>query len=227
MRLGMIIAFTAISLAQRPGPGRTVDSVCWKGFCDYLMVRGGTVIDCGTNPPEIGPRVVTVGKYVPAAQALVPKDEAPVYEARTPSGWTVVASGYLDKPALAVHVRTRFFDPSGKVRLTASGDPIFLRARAGRLFGGADEEAAVCESDVHAYTDRCRIWWLPPRGSSAPIKIFDQWSTRIAGFNTEGPQVGVVAVRQTEVNGDPLRVLHEQELWLWDAAAKTLTKAPN
>jgi hypothetical protein len=152
-----LIWATALQAAGVPGQ---IDSIC-RAHCEILAVQDGRVKFIDQWPPT---RSLDFGKYVSAAQRLVPGSEAPVLDLRSPRGWRVISSVFLDHGEDEILMHLRFFDPGESLRLTEAVLATLEQTEIGYLFGGSDEIFAITSNADHSYNSQTEIWLLSDRG---------------------------------------------------------------
>lgn len=181
-----------------------IDSIC-RDHCQILAVQKGGVILIDEWPPA---RTVDLGKYAPAAQGFVPRNEAAVRDLRSPNGWHVVASVYLDHEQDDVLVHVRFFEPNKRLVTTTDALELLERFEIGRLAGGKDELLAFASTEEHSYNDQTELWYLPPNGEPKLVLT-------VAGTFNHFTPYGVVVSRQTYdgVHSQTKGTVEEQYVW--------------
>jgi hypothetical protein len=216
----ILIAFQ-IAAASITVPGQ-IDVGC-QGYCSALAVQSGVVRFVEMAPHA--PRTLAIGSYDRADQHLVPRTEAPIRGLRTPLGWRVVVSAFLDHDQLETKFRLRFFDPLRKLQATYDALSAIEGARIGHLFGGADEIVAITSDEEHAYNVLTEIWFLPEQGPPKNlIRVRGTFSNFSVGSAAKAP--GVTIARQThdgvraETKGTVLN------FYAWDGKSKSLIQHP-
>jgi hypothetical protein len=124
-----------------------VDRVCRNGNCDVLTVQQGVV-------RLVDPlRALDLGRYLPAAQHFVPRDEAPIRNLLSPRQWRIVISAFLDHTINSeAGLRLRFFGSDGGLRATDDVLMAIEQVEEGRLFGGDDEIFGIQSNEEHSTT---------------------------------------------------------------------------
>ena len=174
---------------------------------------------------RLSSRGIDLGGYVPAAQALVPRTEAPVRDLQTPRGWRVVASVYLDHKAMGARAHICFFAPGGALRWTQEVMEWIEQTEIGTLFGDPDEIFAVTSNEEHAYNVQTQIWLLPRAGKPklllAAPGVFQHFTD-----GAPGNAAGVMLALQTYdgVHADTKRSV--EQFYAWDPSAQNLTPRP-
>jgi hypothetical protein len=197
-------------------PGQ-VDSIC-RINCKILAVQEGTVRLIDQSPPT---RNLVLGKYMPAAQHLVPKTEAPILNLRSTRGWRIVASPYLDHNQDELLIHLRFFGPEGRIRRTGDALMQIVQTSLGSLFGEDDEIFSITSGEEHAYNDQTEIWLLPQRGVPQLLLKFQGTYENFSPL-TRGRKPGVMIARQTYdgVHAETKGIV--QEFWTWDPKKRSL-----
>ena len=224
-RLRAVIApgtFTLLNLfAAVPGE---IDRSCWKSpvagsaenVCQILTVDRDMVT-------FIEPlRTIKLDRYVSVAQRFVPRTEAPIRDLRSPQGWRIVVSSFLNHAEKSAMLRVRFFDPDSHLRGKADLAMALEDIEVGRLFGGSDEIVAVQSNEEHSYNSQTDIWLLARQG--APRRLLTINAT-ISKFSTgsNGAPPGVAIHRQTYDGIHAETKGWAEEFWVWDSANKSLT----
>ena len=217
----MILALAIFQVAAASGVPGAIDRVC-GAYCEVLAVQGDTVRFIDQWPPA---RTLVLGTYARTAQDLVPRPEAPISDLRSPGGWRVVASVYLDHEEDAALTHLRFFNPSGELLGVATALPAIEQAEVGRLFGGADDVFATTSNEEHSYGSRTAIWLLPP---GAPPKLLVEVQGTYERFfgPAAGETPGVTIARQTYDGVHPETKGTVREFYEWDRDAKSLRLRP-
>src|ERR1700749_1607668 len=136
MNLALIILQLVAAHVKAPGE---IDSIC-STYCQVLAVQQGQVRFIDFVPPS---RNLLLGKYLPGDQHLVPKTEAPIRDLRSPQGWRVVVSAYMNHDQEAVLLRVRFFGRDGPSRGTIDAFAELESASRGTPFAGVEEICAI------------------------------------------------------------------------------------
>jgi hypothetical protein len=199
-------------------PGQ-IDSIC-RDQCEILAVQEGTVRFIDQWPPT---RNLDLGKYAPAAQRLVPRTEAPVRDLRSPRGWRVVASVYLDHDEDEILMHIRFFGPDGKLRTTSGVLSALEQTAIGNLFGGNDEVFAITSNEEHAYNAQTELWLLPERGDPKLLIEIQGVPQNFSG-QAAGTVPGVMIARQTYDGVRSETKGTVQEFYAWEPKTKSLKK---
>ena len=197
-------------------PGQ-IDSIC-GAHCEILAVQEGRVRFIDQRPPT---RSVDLGKYIPTAQPLVPRTEAPVRDLRSQSGWRVVTSVYLDHGEDAILTHIRFFGPDGTLRGTDDVLSLVEQAKIGTLFDGSDQIFAVTSNEEHAYNVQTKMWFLPSTGGPKLLATIPGTFQQFAD-GAGGKVAGVTVKRQTYdgVHADTKGTV--DQFYVWDRSTKTL-----
>jgi hypothetical protein len=196
-------------------PPAEVDRHCRNGYCDVLNVRDGVVRLVDSQ------RTLDLGKYVAAAQDLVPRNEAPIRVLLSPSGWRIVVSAFLGHADEAeAGLRVRFFGPDTRLRMMDTVLMALEQVEIGRLFGGDDEILAIQSNEEHSYNSRTDIWLLPERG--APKRLIDVGAKFGKVAKDPGTRPGIWISRQTYDGVHAETKGWEDEFWIWDAKNKSL-----
>jgi hypothetical protein len=211
MKTALIVFQLAAATVTAPGQ---IDSVC-RGFCATLAVQDGAVRLVDLMPPT---RNLVVGNYIRADQHLVPATEAPVRDLRSPRGWRVIVSAFLDHEDVAVRLRLRFFDPSGALREQGDLLSALVSAQIGTLFDG-DEIFGVTSMEEHAYNDQLEIWLLPESGKPRLLLELPGSFRAIVGS-----ALGVTVERETYDGVNAETKGRVQEFWAWDPKTKALIR---
>jgi hypothetical protein len=211
----LLISFQILA-ATATVPGQ-IDSIC-RAHCEVLAVQDGKVKFIDRWPPT---RNLDLGKYAPAAQRLVPRTEAPVLDLRSPRGWRVVASVYLDHDEDEILMHLRFFGPDERLRLTGGVLFTLEQADIGNLLGGSDEIFAITSNEEHAYNSQTEIWLLPERGDPKPLLQFPGVFQDFSG-QAAGSVPGVTIARQTYDGVHAETKGTVEEFYTWDRDRKTL-----
>jgi hypothetical protein len=201
--------------AQSGVPG-AVDSICKEEKCSVLAVQGAEVklVDQSLN------RTIALGRYAPSARGIVPRTEAPVHDVKSPHGWRIIVSVYLDHDEDDFHAHLRVFGPNGKL-LAADGVLSMVSGlEMGTLIGGNDDILAVTSYEEHAYNTETDVWLLPAQGDP---RVLVGITGGFRGFIGRNPVRGVTMRRQTydgehaETKGIVI------ETYSWNPRTKMLT----
>jgi hypothetical protein len=166
-------------------------------------------------------RTLELGKYVPAAQHLVPRNEAPIRSLPSSRGWRIVISAFLDHAnGFGSDLRLRFLGPDGNLRATDTVLMTLEQVETGRLFGGDDDILAVQSNEEHSYNSRTAIWLLPEHG--APKQLIDANATFGKFLKGSGTRPGIWISRQTYDGVNAATKGWVDEFWVWDAKNKSL-----
>lgn len=211
-----VLAMIPLLAAAAALPGQ-IDSIC-REHCDALAVQDGKVRFIDQWPPA---RTLDLGKYQPAAQALVPRTEAPILDLHSPRGWHIIVSVYLDHEEDEPETHVRFFSPDGMLRATQNVLLSVEGTELGKLFGDSDEVFAIASWEEHAYNVQSKIWLLPAVG--APTLLLDipgVFQRFLSG--AQGNAAGVTVARQTYdgVHADTKGAL--EEFYAWNPTTKSL-----
>ena len=209
-------SFTTALLFQLAGaaadvPGH-IDSIC-RNQCEILAVQDGRVKLIDQWAPAA--RTIDLGKYASAAQGLIPQTEAPVHDLRSPHGWRIVASVYLDHQRDEASAHVRFFAPDGRLLATKGALELVESLELGEFAGGADEIVALTSEEEHAYNDQTELWYLPTPGEP---KLVLATGGAFERFNSDG----AVLARQTYdgVHADTKGVV--DDFYTWDHRSQTM-----
>lgn len=199
------------ALAPDPVTGRTED------VCEILAVDHGDVVYV-----EPGIRRMVIGQYVSAARSFVPAPEAPIRDVRSPSGWHVVVSSFLDCKEVSAELRVRLFRPDGTLGGVSDILTVLEGIEVGYLFGDGDDVLAIQSSEEHSYNSRTDVWLLPNRGE--PQRLLDINATlgRFSGA-VKGARPGVWVNRQTYDGVHASTKGWVGEFWVWNHQRKSLT----
>ncbi len=213
MKTALFIIFPFL-VAEAAQPAE-VDRFCHSGDCDVLAVHQGEVKLTDSL------RSLNLGDYVPAAQYLVPRQEAPIRSLVSTRRWRIVVSAYLDhSDESEAGLRVRFFGPEGKLRAT---DQVLMgleQIRIGRLFGGDDDILAIQSNEEHSYNSRTDIWLLPEHG--VPRRLIDANAT-FGKFSKDGGDRGGVWISRQTYDGVHAETKGwRDEFWAWDARSQSL-----
>lgn len=182
------------------------------------MVRGSVTYT------QAGFRSLVIGKYVGAAQSLVPRTEAPIRDLRSLRGWRIVVSSFLprDKESDA-RLRIRFFDPDAKLRSTDEALMALEEIEVGRLFGGTDDVAVIQSNEEHSYNSMLDMWLLPERDK--PQKLINGLNATLGRFSEgdNGTAPGLWIRRQTYDGIHAETKGWIDQFWRWNPAKKSLT----
>ncbi|MGH9533620.1 MAG: hypothetical protein ACRD2E_02045 [Terriglobales bacterium] len=225
MIAALLLAFALLPGAQPwPKPPGTIARSCGAAGCAFLAVQKGQVRGILAFNPGSVDSDRDFGRYLSAAQNLVPKTEAPIRALQTANGWKVVISAVSDQDAFTF--RVRFINRQGRVMNKFDLPTVLHTTRAGAIFGGTDQIVLLCAGDPHPYTD---LWWaflLPNRSFHRGYPaLVGQGNGRIywAGAGTQGgAEPGLIVERQHPVGGDANRVLTITEDWNWNPAIPSL-----
>jgi hypothetical protein len=204
-------------VASVVAPGQ-IDIICSGDDCDVLAVQNGSVILIQGGPfPIRGP---DLGKYLSAAQPLVPRTEAPVRDLRSPGGWRVIASVYLDHAKRHPSLHLRFLGPDGRLKATTSVLPATVETKVGDLFGGGDEIFAVTSFEQHVYNTQTGIWFLPALGEPKELLAVLGGIKEFHGAAAGGVP-GVMIARQTYdgIHAETKGTVNEFYTWNRDTKA--------
>jgi hypothetical protein len=212
---GEVDRFCRKSFVQEPKTGRTED------VCAILAVERG-----GVTYIEPGFRRLVIGKYISAGQRFVPRTEAPIRDLRSPGGWHIVVSSFLQRAEFSASLRVRFFGPDGKLRGTGDVLMALERIEVGHLFGGTEEILAIQSNEEHSYNSMSGMWLLPQRGE--PRQLIDINAT-LGKFSRGGNKLppGAWIRRQTYDGVHAETKGWVNEFWVWDPARKSLTPERN
>jgi hypothetical protein len=219
----LLVALQLIATAAS-SPGQ-IDQVCQGIRCESLVVQGGFVRLVDATPP---PRTLSLGKYVPTDQGLIPKVEAPIKSMESGRRWKVVVSVFLEHSEPnegTVGLRLRFFDKSGVVKGSSDISGVLEAADLGSPFGGDDQILAVTSNEEHAYNAQTEIWLLPARGLPKRLisfaGVYEKFTRAAAG------QVGGVQVARETYDGEHAETKGKVHDFLeWDANSKSLRPRP-
>jgi hypothetical protein len=193
-----------------------IDRACFPNYCDSLVKDGGAV-----RYVSVG-RSLVVGRYLEQYEVFVPKTEAPILARRSPQGWRVIGSVYLDHVEGEVRLRLRFFGPDGLLRGQDETAVHVGDAELGRLFGDNSEVFAVTSDWEHSYNVETKMWLLPQLGS--PQTLLSMSGTQ-GRFVTGGPNGPGVWINRETYDGENAETKgFVSEFWRWDSGRKTLTK---
>jgi hypothetical protein len=193
-----------------------IDHIC-LAYCETLVVENGVVRLIDLVPPT---RTLAVGSYVASDQHLVPAAEAPIRDLRSPRGWRIVVSAFLDHDEAELRLRVRFFDPRGELDETVDILSALEDARIGRLFGGNDEIVALTSNEEHSYSSQTGIWYLPERGKPKDLLSFGGGLENLSG---NGAEIAGAAIKRETYDG-----IHAdtkgtaREFWAWNAKTRVL-----
>lgn len=189
-----------------------IDRIC-RDHCEILAIQDGRVKFIDQWPPLL--RTVDLGKHASAAQGLIPRTEAAVHDLRSPHGWRIVASVYMNHEGDEVSAHVRFFAPDR--RLLATGDALELveSLEIGTFNQSADEIIAFTSEEEHSYNDQTELWYLPVRGEPKLVLA-------IQGAFQHFIADGAVIARQTYdgVNADTKGIV--EDLYTWDRSRQSM-----
>ncbi len=194
-------------------PG-VIDRVC-RDKCVSLVIQNGNVklVDQWLN------RTVVLGNYAAQARSLVPPAEAPLRSLRSPRGWRIAVSAYLDHEQDALGTHIRFFAPGGTLKVTGDALASVEWAETCELRGANDELFVITSWEEHAYNTQTQIWLLPEQGDSRSVLEMQGTFSGLVG----GPRArGLRMLRQTYNGADANTKGTVEELYLWDLKTKSL-----
>ncbi len=197
--------------AQTLVPGQ-LDAIC-RAQCEILALQQGSVKYLDRRAPAT---TIVLGKYAASAKNLAPPTELPVSDLRTPRGWRVVVTAYLDHEEDDLMSHVWFFGPDGKLASRGEALSFIEEAKVGRL-ASVVEIYALTSVEEHAYNAQTTIWLL--RQSGEPKAVLEI-SGMLAGLSDNG-----VTVRRQTYDG-----VHAEtkgtvaELYVWNAATESVTR---
>jgi hypothetical protein len=192
-----------------------VDRVCRNGICEVLTVQDGVVrlVD--------SVRTLDLGKQVPAAQTVVPRNEAPIRVLRSLNGWRILISAFLAHSGESeAGLRVRFFGADARLRTTDTVLIALEQVEIGRLFGSDDDILALQSNEEHSYNSTADIWLLPERGR--PKRLIHANATIGNFIKNSGTRPGIWIRRQTYDGVSAETKGWVDEFWVWDAKNKSL-----
>jgi len=212
----LLIALQAAAVL--PAVTGQVDVVC-RAYCSFLAVQDGVVRFIEQSPRA--PRSVAIRRYNKEAQQFIPEKEVSVGNFRSPRGWRIVESAFLDHADFSAGLHIRFFGPDGVLRQTADGMLVPEQSEVGHLFGGADDIFAVTSTEEHAYNTQTEIWYLPESGGpKSVLRVLGVYRRFAVDSVIGGP--GVVIDRQIYDGVHAETKGTVRELYAWDRKRKSL-----
>jgi hypothetical protein len=203
------VSFTAAMLFQMSAIAADVagqiDRIC-RDHCEILAIQDGQVKLMDQWPPVS--RTVDLGKHASGAQGLIPRTEAAVHDLRSPHGWRIVASVYMNHQDDEVSAHVRFVAPDGRLLATEDALELVESLEIGTFTQGADEIIAFTSEEEHSYNDQTELWCLPVRGKPKLVLA-------IPGAFERFTADGAVIARQTYdgVNADTKGIVDERYSW--------------
>jgi hypothetical protein len=194
------------------------DKFCFRDQCQFLTVRQGLVRFA--DFPALS-RDLVIGRYAQGYQRFVPAVEVPIRGARSPGGWLVVVSAFLDHAEGGQELRVRMYAPDGSKQGQSDIMSALEGLELGDVFGTADEVLAITSTEEHAYNVNTTIWLLQKAGG--PRKLMDVPGVLIkAAKARDGARSGALIRRQTYDGEHAETKGWVEEFWAWDPIQKSL-----
>jgi hypothetical protein len=166
-------------------------------------------------------RDLVIGRYAPGYQRFVPAVEVPIRGARSPSGWLVVVSAFLDHAEGGQELRVRMYAPDGSKQGQSDIMSALEGLELGDVFGTADEALAITSTEEHAYNVNTTIWLLQKAGGLK--KLMDVPGVLIKPAKAHnGVRSGTLIRRQTYDGEHAETKGWVEEFWAWDPIQKSL-----